>query len=64
MNEPHPSMRRDDIAELENRDYAGQRFRAAPPRYPMLDLPLSAVADFFVLGVTAPIAAVLKIVER
>ena len=53
-----------DLAALEDRDRAEERFDAAPPRRPLLDLPFSAALDFFALGFTLPAAAALRLVGR
>ena len=53
-----------DLAALEDRERAEQRFGTPPPSYPMLDLPFSATLDFLALGFTLPTAAVLKLLDR
>ena len=53
-----------NLAALEDRERAEARFDAAPPRWPLLDLPFSAALDLFALGFTLPAAAALRLVGR
>lgn len=45
-----------DLASLREDAVITERFGVAPPNYPLLDLPSSAVLDLFVLGYTVPVA--------
>lgn len=45
-----------DLASLRNDAAVTERFGVSPPAYPLLDLPFSAVLDFFALGYTVPVA--------
>ena len=45
-----------DVSAIRGDEVALRKFRAAPPRYPLVDLPLSIGFDIAILPLTVPIA--------
>lgn len=45
-----------NITALREHASVKERFGVSPPRYPLLDLPFSALLDMVVLGYTLPVA--------
>ena len=45
-----------NLTALNGNEYAMMKFRVGPPAYPLLDLPVSFIADMSVLPLTIPVA--------
>ena len=45
-----------DVSEIRGDEVALRKFKADPPRYPLVDLPLSIGFDIAILPLTVPIA--------
>ena len=46
-----------DVSAIRGDEVALRKFKAVPPRYPLVDLPLSIGFDIAILPLTVPIAA-------
>ena len=46
-----------DVSAIRGDEVALRKFKADPPRYPLVDLPLSIGFDIAILPLTVPIAA-------
>lgn len=53
-----------DVYAITDNGVALRRFPAAPPRYPLLDLPFCLVADTMLLPLTVPTASYEFLFER
>ena len=45
-----------DVSAILGDEFALRRFKADPPRYPLVDLPFSIGFDMAILGLTLPVA--------
>lgn len=53
-----------DINAIAGDELGIRKFRATPPSYPLVDLPLSVVADTILLPLTLPVATYELVFER